>query len=192
MKRTKSVARKYLEAREQNRAEKKREQQEQQQEIALANARALEAQKKQYLYEAGKQYQRFFRPILNQMPYFDTTCMRCDAIDTDNGVDRIWLQTPMGTQGTIPSNTVLAQMIAELLSVECEEWLHKLECKAYQLQMFCTSPADIIKYNQMVDNSICHFMSYHVQGVKTNGFKADIIIAATLDVALMQTYYLYF
>ena len=45
MKRTKSVARKYLEAREQNRAEKKREQQEQQQEIALANARALEAQK---------------------------------------------------------------------------------------------------------------------------------------------------
>lgn len=189
---TRNLAQKFLNIREKERAEKKREQQEQQQKIALANAQAQEAQKKQYLFEAGKQYRRFFRPMLNQMPCFNTACMRCDAINTDGGVDSIRLQIPLSTQSTLPSNVVLAQMIEELLSAECEQWLHKLECKAYPLQMFCASPEDILKYNKIVDNGICYFMHYHIRVVKLNGFKADIIIDAVLDTALMQSYYLYF
>lgn len=192
MNNNRKIAQKVLEQRQEKQEKKKQEQQEQQQKIALANAQALEIQKKQYLFEASKQYRRFFRPLLNQMPCFNTVGMRCDAINTNGSMDSIRLQIPLSAQSTVPSNVALAQMIENLLIAECDQCLHNLADKAYQLQMFCSSPEKTYQYNKLVDDCICYFMYYHVQVVKTNGFKADIIIEAVLNNALMQSYYLYF
>lgn len=163
---------------------------EHQQKIAHAMATTQAAQQQQYNDYIHKQLRRFFRLTLNQMSEFDTTCMRCDVIDQRNNDYRLWLQIPSNAQCQNVSNKALAQMIEELLSAECDQRLHNLEVKAYQLQMLCTSPEDIFKYNGIVDESVCYFMHYCVKKVKTNAFKADIVIDAVIDVCLLQSYYL--
>jgi len=165
--------------------------QNQQQQTAIMQQAQYEYNK-QLMTNSSQVFLLFFRPLLNQITYFDTTSMRCDVVDINNNVYRLCLQVPIrvSCQADIPSHKTLIQLIENLITAESVLQREQLYNKAYYLQTSCCTPADIMRYNKAVEDRICCFMQYRL-GISINSFKAVLAIEGMLDIDTMQSFYLY-
>lgn len=147
---------------------------------------------KQLMINSSHLFLLFFRPLLNQITYFDTTSMRCDVVGICNNVYRLCIQVPIrvSCQADIPNNKTLVQLIDNLILAECIQQKEQLCNKAYYIQTSCCTPADVMRYNKAVEDRICCFMQYRI-GISINSFKAVLAIESMLDINTMQSFYLY-
>ena len=148
---------------------------------------------KQLRINAGYTFLLFFRPLLNQITYFDTTSMRCDVVGMYENQYRLCLQVPIrvSCQADMPSHKTLVQLINNLITAECVQQRNQLSNKVYYLQTICYTPADVMRYNKDVDDHICCFMQHRICIPSINSFKAVLAIESVLDADIMQSFYLY-
>lgn len=148
---------------------------------------------KQLMTNSSHLFLMFFRPLLDQSTYFDTTSMRCDVVGFCNNVYRLCLQVPIrvSCQADIPSHKTLIQLIENLIMAESVLQREQLCNKAYYLQTSCCTPAEVMRYNKAVEDHICSFMQYRVGIHSINSFKAVLAIEGMLDIDTMQSFYLY-
>lgn len=164
---------------------------EQQRQAAIEQQLQFE-QYKQLMENAGHVFLLFFRPILNQISYFDTTGMRCDVVSNYYNQYRLCLQVPLrvSCQAELPRPKTLAQLIENLISTECIQRRNQLYNRAYSLQLACNTPATIMEYNKSVQDNICSFMNYCVGIYAINAFKAVLVADCVLDTDTMNSFFI--
>lgn len=165
---------------------------EQQQQTAIMQQTQYEYNK-QLMTNSSQVFLMFFRPLLNQITYFDTTSMRCDVVGICGNVYRLCLQVPIrvSCQADMPSHKTLVQLIENLIQAESIQQREQLCNKAYYLHTSCCTPAEVMRYNKAVEDHICSFMQYRVGIHSINSFKAVLAIESVLDIDTMQSFYLY-
>ena len=165
---------------------------EQQQQTALMQQAQYE-NNKQLMTNSSQVFLLFFRPLLNQIPYFDTTSMKCDVVGICNNVYRLCLQVPIrvSCQADMPSHKTLIQLIENLIIAESIRQKEQLYNKAYYLQTSCCSPADVMRYHKSLEDHICNFMQYRIGIHSINAFKVVLLLECVLDTQTMQSFYLY-
>lgn len=173
-------------------AEKNEQLRRQQCETALAIRQQQATMQQEYLNNVSKQYALFFRSVLDRITYFATATMQCTVLGICNNQVRLHLQVPLrnGALNVMPNSQALAQMISNLLTMECEERRQSLENSIFNLQVTCYSSADVARHNKAVEDSTCYFMSFRISVRNINSFKADIIVDALLDVGLQESFYM--
>lgn len=148
---------------------------------------------KQLMTNSSHVFLLFFRPLLNQITYFDTTSMKCDVVGIYNNVYRLCLQVPIrvSCQTNVPNPKTLLQLIANLIQAENIQQKKQLCDKAYYLQASCCSPSDVMRYHKTIEDHICSFMQYKIGLHSLNAFKAVLLLECKLDTNEMQSFYLY-
>ena len=164
--------------------------QEQQQQTAIMQQAQYEYNK-QLMTISSQVFLMFFRPLLGQITYFDTTSMRCDVVGIYGNAYRLCLQVPIrvNCRADMPNPKTLIQLIENLIQAENIRQRDELCNKAYYLQTSCCTPADVMRYNKAVEDHICSFMQYRVGIQGINSFKAVLAIESVLDIAAMQSFY---
>lgn len=166
--------------------------QEQQQQTAIMQQAQYEYNKK-LMTISSQVFLIFFRPLLGQITYFDTTSMRCDVVGIYSNAYRLCLQVPIrvNCRADMPNPKTLIQLIENLIQAESIRQRDELCNKAYYLQTSCCTPADVMRYNKAVEDHICRFMQYSIGIHSINSFKAVLAIESVLDIAAMQSFYFY-
>lgn len=164
----------------------------QQRETTLAIRQHQAVTQQEYLNSVSRQFALFFRPVLDRITYFTTATMQCNVIDFCNNQVRLRLQIPLrnGAHNVMPNSQTLAQMIGNLLIMECEERRQSLGNSIFNLQVTCYSVADVARHNKAVEDSTCYFMTFCIQVINVDAFKADIIVDAILDLGLQESFYM--
>lgn len=164
---------------------------EQRQQAAIEQQLQYE-QYKQFMKNASHVFLLFFRPLLKQITYFDTTSMRCDVVYNYCNQYRLYLQVPLrvSCQAELPSLKVLTQLIENLISTECMQRRNQLYNRGYSLQLTCNTPATIMEYNKSVQNNICSFMNYSIGVHDVNSFKAVLVVDCVLDIDAINSFYI--
>ena len=165
---------------------------EQQQQTAIMQQAQYEYNK-QLMTNSSQVFLLFFRPLLNQITYFDTTSMKCDVVGICNSVYRLCLQVPIrvSCQTDMSSHKTLIQLIENLILAESIRQKEQLCNKAYYLQTSCYSPSDVMRYHKAIEDHICCFMQYRVGIHSLNTFKVVLLLECVLDTQTMQSFYLY-
>ena len=165
---------------------------EQQQQTALMQQEQYEYNK-QLMTNSSQVFLLFFRPLLHQITFIDTTCMKCDVVGICNNVYRLCLQVPIrvSCQADMPSHKTLIQLIENLIIAESIRQKEQLYNKAYYLQTSCCSPADVMRYHKSLEDHICNFMQYRIGIHSINAFKVVLLLECVLDTQTMQSFYLY-
>lgn len=166
--------------------------QEQRQQTAIMQQAQYEYNK-QLMTNLSQVFLMFFRPLLNQITFFDTTSMRCDVVGFCGNVYRLCMQVPIrvNCRADMPNPKTLIQLIENLIQAESIQQREQLCNKAYYLQTSCCTPAEILRHNKAVDDHICCFLQYRVGIHSINAFKAVLAIEGVLDIDTMQSFYLY-
>lgn len=164
----------------------------QQQQTAIMQQTQYEYNK-QLMTNSSQVFLLFFRPLLNQITYFDTTGMRCDVVGIYGNVYRLCLQVPIrvNCRADMPNPKTLIQLIENLIQAENIRQREQLCDKAYYLHTSCCTPAEVMRYNKAVEDHICSFMQYRVGIHGINSFKTVLAIEGVLDTDTMQSFYLY-
>lgn len=166
--------------------------QEQRQQTAIMQQAQYEYNK-QLMTNSSQVFLMFFRDLLGQITYFDTTSMKCDVVGIYGNAYRLCLQVPIrvSCQADMPSHKTLIQLIENLITAESVLQREQLCNKAYYLQTSCCTPAEVMRYNKAVEDHICSFMQYRVGIHSINSFKAVLVVECVLDMAAMQSFCLY-
>ena len=166
--------------------------QEQQHQTAIMQQAQYEYNK-QLMTNSSQVFLMFFRPLLNQITYFDTTSMKCDVVGICNSVYRLCLQVPIrvSCQTDIPNNKTLIQLIENLILAESIQQKEQLCNKAYYLQTSCCSPSEVMRYHKAIEDHICCFMQYRVGIHSLNSFKVVLLLECEPNINEMQSFYLY-
>ena len=164
---------------------------EQQQQTTLMQQAQYEYNK-QLMTNSSQVFLLFFRPLLNQITYFDTTSMKCDVVGIYNNVYRLCLQVPIrvSCQADMPSHKTLIQLIENLIIAESIRLKEQLCNKAYYLQTSCCSPSDVMRYHKAIEDHICCFMQYRIGIHSLNSFKVVLLLECELNTNEMQSFYL--